>query len=86
MMNTTKLLLKLCVLASMASSALGHEGHGVPGTFSHDLQHQLWTFAALVVTGALLLNGDRIAALVVGVAKVLRAAASGKSGQSDYGD
>ncbi|HEY0962613.1 MAG TPA: hypothetical protein VGE69_09665 [Pseudomonadales bacterium] len=53
---------------TFVSAAIAHEGHGIPGTIGHDLQHQLWTFAALVAVGALLLAGDRvIAALRVGV-------------------
>ncbi len=48
--------------ALLAPLAVAHEGHGVVGTVGHDLQHQAWTFAALVVTGALLLAGDRVLA------------------------
>ena len=51
-----------CAATLLASAATAHEGHGVVGSVGHDLQHQFWTFAALVVTGALLLSGERIAA------------------------
>jgi hypothetical protein len=58
-----------CAMVLLASAAAAHEGHGVVGSVGHDLQHQLWTFFALVVTGALLLSGERIAAaLRVGIA------------------
>lgn len=40
-------------------AALAHEGHGEPGTFGHDIQHQLWMFAALVVVAALVLVVQR---------------------------
>src|SRR3712207_9332216 len=52
------------LLALDAAAANAHEGHGVPGTFSHDLQHQLWTFAAWIAIGTLVLAGDSIVALL----------------------
>jgi len=39
------------LLALAATTAAAHPGHGL-GTLGHDLQHQLWTFGALVVVGA----------------------------------
>lgn len=63
MMKTSKLTLATC-LATLTTLATAHEGHGTPGTFGHDLQHQLWTFAALVAVGALLIAGDRVLALL----------------------
>ena len=35
----------------VAATASAHPGHGL-GELGHDLQHQLWTFGALVVVGA----------------------------------
>ncbi len=60
-MKRLKRLLGTCVAVLLAPAALAHEGHGVVGSVGHDLQHQVWTFAALVVTGALLLAGERLA-------------------------
>lgn len=37
--------------ALAATTAVAHPGHGL-GSIGHDLQHQLWIFGALVVTGA----------------------------------
>jgi hypothetical protein len=51
-------------LATLSTITAAHEGHGTPGTISHDLQHQLWTFAAVVAVGALLFAGDRVVALL----------------------
>jgi len=48
-------LLALCT----SVQALAHEGHGEPGTFGHDLQHQLWMFVALVVVAALVIVVQR---------------------------
>lgn len=45
-------LLPALLLADMASA---HSGHGEPGTFGHDMQHQLWMFGALVVVGVIIL-------------------------------
>jgi hypothetical protein len=47
-----------------ASTALAHEGHGAVGSMGHDLQHQLWNFAGLIVLGVFVLGGEHIAALV----------------------
>lgn len=58
----------LCVLLAVpltilsASFAAAHAGHGIPGTVSHDLQHQVWISAALIVVTALVLSADRIIA------------------------
>jgi hypothetical protein len=35
--------------------AQAHEGHGIPGTLWHELQHQLWNFGGFVILGAVLL-------------------------------
>jgi hypothetical protein len=48
----------------LASAALAHEGHGVVGSVGHDLQHQLWNFAGLILLGVLVLGGEYVAALV----------------------
>jgi hypothetical protein len=60
----SKQLLVTCIAALVAPIALAHEGHGVVGSVGHDLQHQVWTFAALVVVAALLLTGERVAAVL----------------------
>jgi hypothetical protein len=57
--------LKSLALTLLASAAFAHEGHGVAGSVGHDLQHQLWNFAGLIVLGVLVLGGDHIVALVV---------------------
>ncbi|MES2623845.1 MAG: hypothetical protein V4628_01080 [Pseudomonadota bacterium] len=44
-------------LLSLATTvATAHPGHGL-GSIGHDLQHQLWTFGALVVVGAVCMWG-----------------------------
>lgn len=35
--------------------AFSHPGHGVPGSVGHELQHQFWIFAGMVVVAALML-------------------------------
>lgn len=55
----TSFALLLC-----ASATLAHEGHGVVGSMGHDLQHQLWNFAGLILLGAVVLGGEHIVALV----------------------
>ena len=39
------------LLSLSAATAAAHPGHGL-GTLGHDLQHQLWTFGALIVMSA----------------------------------
>jgi thiamine pyrophosphate-dependent acetolactate synthase large subunit-like protein len=51
-------------LALLAPAAFAHEGHGVPGSVGHALQHQLWTFAVLVAMGAILMTGDQLYAVI----------------------
>jgi hypothetical protein len=51
-----------CATTLLTPLATAHEGHGVVGSVGHDLQHQFWIVAALIVTGALLLGGEGIAA------------------------
>ena len=65
MMKTLKPTLATS-LATLATFATAHEGHGTPGTLGHDLQHHLWTFAAVVAVGVLLLAGDRVIGLLLG--------------------
>lgn len=63
-MKLLKYWLGTCALLLLASSALAHEGHGAVGSAGHDLQHQLWNFAGLILLSALVLGGDHLAALV----------------------
>lgn len=54
MIKFLKEVLVLLVLL-LPALALGHEGHGVPGTITHDVQHASWlVFAAVVVLAAAL--------------------------------
>lgn len=53
-----RLAAALCFLG-LPLATLAHEGHGEPGSFGHDLQHQLWMFAALVVVAALVIVVQR---------------------------
>jgi hypothetical protein len=63
-MKTLKSASLAACLALLAPLAGAHEGHGIPGSVGHDLQHQVWTFAALVVVGALLMAGDNVVTLL----------------------
>ena len=62
-MKSLKRLRITGALLLLTSTALGHEGHGVVGTMGHDLQHQLWTFAGLILLAVLVLGGEHFAAL-----------------------
>ena len=64
MMQLVMQRLRGLALTLCTSLALAHEGHGVVGSMGHDLQHQAWNFAALVLLGALVLGGEHVVALV----------------------
>jgi len=49
----------LVVLALFPIVSSAHPGHGAPGTFSHELQHQLWAFAALFALAVTLTRGRK---------------------------
>lgn len=55
-----------CALLVLATTALAHDGHGIVGSTGHDLQHQLWNFAGLILLGVLALGSSHIAVLVRG--------------------
>jgi hypothetical protein len=63
-MKFMKQLLTLGTTLLVASTTLAHEGHGPVGSIGHDLQHQLWTFAGMILLGVVVLGGEHIAALV----------------------
>ncbi len=63
-MKLMKHLLTLGTTLLLASTTVAHEGHGPVGSIGHDLQHQLWTFAGMILLGAVVLGGEHVAALV----------------------
>jgi hypothetical protein len=63
-MNLLKHAMYSTLLIVLSSLVKAHEGHGIPGSVGHDLQHQVWTFAGLVAVAALLMAGDSIAVLL----------------------